>query len=102
MRQERRRLAKGPCATLARARWLPSTLLGNSSHYPYGKNMMNKRFPVRQGAVVLLAMLALVSCGDDEATRVSSGPDTACQALTNDGSTVVVGSNLPGDPALPE
>jgi gamma-glutamyltranspeptidase / glutathione hydrolase len=50
-------------------------------------------------AMVLVASSLAVSCGggDDELAA-----DTSCQALASDGTGVVVGSNLPGDPALPE
>ena len=41
----------------------------------------------------------LVACGG---TDSAVAPDTSCQALASDGTGVVVGSNLPGDPALPE
>ncbi len=41
----------------------------------------------------------LVACGGAD---VAVAPDTSCQALSSDGTGVVVGSNLPGDPALPE
>src|SRR3954463_5454784 len=61
-----------------------------------------KNIPLRSTAVALVALFALNSCTDDEDTRMSAVPENACQAVTTDGSTVVVGSNLPGDPALPE
>ena len=48
----------------------------------------------------LAALIALCGCyGEDTSTPIV---DTSCQALTSDGTGVVVGSNLPGDPALPE
>lgn len=48
-------------------------------------------------AALLFASFLLASCGGGD-----DRPDTACQALTSDGAGVVVGSNLPGDPSLPE
>jgi gamma-glutamyltranspeptidase/glutathione hydrolase len=60
----------------------------------------------------LIAVLSLVgSCGGDNNNGNGSGSappivarDTnkACQAVSSDGTTVIVGSNVPGDPALPE
>jgi len=49
-----------------------------------------------------MALLALCACGGGDDSDVSSAADTSCQALANDGSGVVVGSGLPGDPSLPE
>ena len=51
-------------------------------------------------APALAALLALGACGGGSDAPVV--PDTSCQAITSDGSSVVVGSDLPGDPALPE
>ncbi|HEY4065714.1 MAG TPA: gamma-glutamyltransferase family protein [Burkholderiaceae bacterium] len=54
-------------------------------------------------ARLLLAPLLLVSCGgggDDSTPATAAG--TTCQAIASDGSAVVVGSGVPGDPALPE
>jgi gamma-glutamyltranspeptidase / glutathione hydrolase len=49
-------------------------------------------------ACLLISSALLTACGgSDDAVA-----DTACQAISSDGTTVVVGSNLPGDPALPE
>ena len=58
--------------------------------------------PVR-AALILAGGLCLVSCGggDDDAAPPAA-VDTSCQALAADGTGVVVGSNLPGDPSLPE
>src|SRR3954454_13018772 len=50
----------------------------------------------------LIALLALSACNGDSGDDGMATPDTSCQALTNDGAGVVVGSGLPGDPALPE
>ena len=57
------------------------------------------RFPFAAGALLLL-----VSCHDDGMAPAAAVPpvSTACQAVSSDGTSVVVGSNLPGDPALPE
>ncbi len=55
------------------------------------------------GTPVLAATLLLAACdsADDPVTEPPVA-DTSCQALSSDGTGVVVGSNLPGDPALPE
>jgi gamma-glutamyltranspeptidase/glutathione hydrolase len=52
-------------------------------------------------AAALIALLTLAGCwgGDDGTEPVA---DLSCQAIVNDGTGVVVGSGLPGDPALPE
>jgi gamma-glutamyltranspeptidase/glutathione hydrolase len=99
---KQRRVRQNACATLRRERRRLPRFPAIPSPYPHGKNMMNKRFLGSSTVALLLVSLAAVSCGDDNDTRTSSAPETACQAITNDGSTVVVGSNLPGDPALPE
>ena len=52
-------------------------------------------------AIVLAPVALLASCGGGDDVRPVVA-DTSCQALANDGTTVVVGSNLPGDPSLPE
>lgn len=46
----------------------------------------------------------LGSCGNDDGgpPPVVAAPAATCVALASDGTSVVVGSNLPGDPALPE
>ncbi|MFC4421959.1 gamma-glutamyltransferase family protein [Cupriavidus pampae] len=56
--------------------------------------------------------MLIISCGgsDDNSSTASTPPpttpvtpaDTSCQVLADNGSTVVVGSNQPGDPSLPE
>ena len=50
------------------------------------------------GAITLTAVLALAGCGG------GSDPisDSACTVLASDGTSITVGSNRPGDPALPE
>ncbi|MDQ7998220.1 MAG: gamma-glutamyltransferase family protein [Luteibacter sp.] len=50
------------------------------------------------------AFLPSAGSGGNSAAPPPSPPaaDTSCQALTSDGAGVVVGSNLPGDPSLPE
>lgn len=56
-------------------------------------------------ASALLAAVLMTACGGDvenEAARSSTTADTSCLALDNGGATVVVGSNQPGDPSLPE
>jgi gamma-glutamyltranspeptidase/glutathione hydrolase len=59
---------------------------------------MNTRYLGRCAGVALVVLLGVSACGGSD----DSPPDTACQALASDGTGVVVGSNLPGDPALPE
>ncbi|MGH8798296.1 MAG: gamma-glutamyltransferase, partial [Caldimonas sp.] len=61
---------------------------------------MNRIFHRPTLAPALAALLALGACGGGDDAPVV--PDTSCQAITSDGSSVVVGSDLPGDPALPE
>ena len=61
---------------------------------------MNRIFHRPTLAPALAALLALGACGGGSDVPVV--PDTSCQAITSDGSSVVVGSDLPGDPALPE
>ncbi len=51
-------------------------------------------------AVVPFALLASCGGGDDDVRPVAV--DTACEAVTSTGASVVVGSNQPGDPSLPE
>src|SRR6185369_9614124 len=65
---------------------------------------MNTRLRAHYTATALIALLALGACGggDDDSGSASAATDKSCQALTSDGSSVVVGSNVPGDPALPE
>ncbi|MBA3625415.1 MAG: gamma-glutamyltransferase family protein, partial [Methylibium sp.] len=57
----------------------------------------------RLAAALFGALLLLTACGgsgsDDDDDDASA---SACQAITGDGTTVVVGSGLPGDPAAPE
>jgi gamma-glutamyltranspeptidase/glutathione hydrolase len=64
---------------------------------------MQQPAPIRLVGVLFSALLMLTACGgsngDDDDDDASA---TACQAITDDGSTVVVGSGLPGDPAAPE
>jgi gamma-glutamyltranspeptidase/glutathione hydrolase len=65
---------------------------------------MKKRKQLTALAPVFVATLLLAACGgsDDPAAPPVAAADTDCQAIASDGTTVVVGSNLPGDPALPE
>jgi gamma-glutamyltranspeptidase/glutathione hydrolase len=56
---------------------------------------------VRYTSTALVALLALTACGGSGDSSVPVA-ETSCQAVASDGSTVVVGSNLPGDPSLPE
>ncbi|MEO8937064.1 MAG: gamma-glutamyltransferase family protein [Burkholderiaceae bacterium] len=54
---------------------------------------------------LVAATLMLGSCGHDDGgvPAVAVAPPTAsCVALSSDGTSIIVGSNLPGDPALPE
>ncbi|WP_043366128.1 gamma-glutamyltransferase family protein [Cupriavidus sp. WS] len=63
-------------------------------------------------AAAVLAAVMLASCGGDDPSppvAVTPAPpsqpvvpDTSCQILSSDGNAVVVGSDQPGDPALPE
>lgn len=63
-------------------------------------------------ATAVASTLLIISCGgsDDNSSTASTPPpttpvtpaDTSCQVLADNGSTVVVGSNQPGDPSLPE
>jgi gamma-glutamyltranspeptidase/glutathione hydrolase len=60
-------------------------------------------------ATAVASTLLIASCGgsDDKPATPPTTPttpqaDTSCQVLASDGSTVVVGSNQPGDPSLPE
>jgi gamma-glutamyltranspeptidase/glutathione hydrolase len=55
---------------------------------------MSRRFYI-SALVPAFAAVLLSGCGSDST-------DISCLALTDDGSSVVVGSGLPGDPALPE
>ncbi len=52
----------------------------------------------RDSALVLALLTSLAACGGDDSPSVAS---TSCEAPSGSGS-VVVGSGLPGDPALPE
>ncbi|MDP9153310.1 MAG: gamma-glutamyltransferase family protein [Pseudomonadota bacterium] len=66
-----------------------------------------KRHPSLTLATALsAATLLLISCGGDSDDKqpVSTTPtqNTACLAVDSNGSSVVIGSNLPGDPSLPE
>lgn len=51
---------------------------------------------------ILAASLLVASCGGSDDPVLPVVADTACQAIVSDGSSVVVGSNQPGDPSLPE
>ncbi|MEO7010070.1 MAG: gamma-glutamyltransferase, partial [Caldimonas sp.] len=61
---------------------------------------MNRIFHRPTLAPLVAALLALGACGGGSDAPVV--PDTSCQAIASDGTSVVVGSDLPGDPALPE
>jgi len=68
---------------------------------------MNPRLCLRYTGTALTALLSLTACGgsDDAATTTSTTEttaDTSCQATASDGTSVVVGSGLTGDPSLPE
>jgi gamma-glutamyltranspeptidase / glutathione hydrolase len=65
--------------------------------------MNHKYLDVRHLTAALAACL-LVACGgnDDSSPATSVAADTSCQALSSDGTSVIVGSDQPGDPALPE
>ena len=67
---------------------------------------MNLNISLRLTSSMLAALLALSACSDgDDAPVVTPTADAAateCQALTSDGSSVIVGSGNPGDPAAPE
>jgi len=63
-------------------------------------------------AAAVASTLLIISCGGSDDPPTASNPstpttpvtpaDTSCQVLADNGSTVVVGSNQPGDPSLPE
>ncbi len=57
-------------------------------------------------ASALLAAALLTACGGDVENEAGRTPtpstDASCLAVDNSGATVVVGSNQPGDPSLPE
>jgi gamma-glutamyltranspeptidase / glutathione hydrolase len=57
-------------------------------------------------AAISASTLLLASCGGDSDNQQSSSPtstqDSSCLAVNSSGSSVVIGSNLPGDPSLPE
>jgi gamma-glutamyltranspeptidase/glutathione hydrolase len=64
---------------------------------------MNTLLRARHIGTALIALLALCACnGGDDDNTLAQAADTSCQAITSDGSGVVVGSGLPGDPSLPE
>ena len=63
---------------------------------------MNSKIRVRRSGIALLALLSLGACGGSDDAAPPAAADTSCQVLADDGSTVVVGSNQAGDPALPE
>jgi gamma-glutamyltranspeptidase/glutathione hydrolase len=52
--------------------------------------------------VAALALLLAACGGGSDGVSPASPPDTACQTSTASGGTVVVGSGVAGDPALPE
>lgn len=58
-------------------------------------------------ASALVAAAMMAACGgndieNDAGATPAPGSDASCLAIDNSGSTVVVGSNQPGDPSLPE
>lgn len=63
-------------------------------------------WPALATSIAAAALVAACGGGDDSASTPPTSPplvaDSSCQTLNSDGSGVVVGSNLPGDPALPE
>ncbi len=71
-----------------------------------------KPIPLRHSRIAAAALAVaglslLVSCGDDggsppAAPVAVAHASTACQAVSSDGTTVIVGSGAPNDPALPE
>ncbi|GAB4061361.1 gamma-glutamyltransferase family protein [Uliginosibacterium sediminicola] len=73
---------------------------------------MNFRSPVKRGILIvspiLVALLAVVACSGNSpdtttpSSASSTTSSTACTVLSNDGTSVVVGSGLAGDPAAPE
>lgn len=64
-----------------------------------------KRAPLALATAVASTLL-IISCGggDDSPAPPPATPqaDTSCQVLASNGTSVVVGSNQPGDPSLPE
>jgi gamma-glutamyltranspeptidase/glutathione hydrolase len=69
--------------------------------------LQKRKAPLAVACAVAGALL-VISCGgsDDNGstptTPTTPQADNSCQVLASNGSTVVVGSNQPGDPALPE
>ncbi len=64
--------------------------------------MMRNSSSFRTSLAILLAPATLLaSCGGSDDVRPTAA-ETSCQALASDGTSVVVGSDLPGDPSLPE
>ncbi|MEQ5838582.1 gamma-glutamyltransferase family protein [Paraburkholderia acidicola] len=59
---------------------------------------------IRPYLSAVLAATLLTSCGGDIGSSAGPVPvkDVSCLAVDNSGSAVVVGSNQPGDPSLPE
>src|SRR5262245_33817622 len=64
--------------------------------------MMQTKLFTQNAAAALIALVVLNGCGGDETPMQAQAADTSCEVLQSDGSAVVVGSNVPGDPALPE
>ena len=54
------------------------------------------------GLAVLTLLLAACGGGSDSSGPATPAVDTSCQTTTASGGTVVVGSGVAGDPALPE
>src|SRR5450759_482736 len=70
-----------------------------SVHFIKRRFRMKKTLRVISLLVYAATAVLLVSCnGSDSGTPATN----SCQAITPDGTTVIVGSGLPGDPAAPE
>ena len=62
-----------------------------------------KRIPLLSITLLGASAFLLASCNDDGAPPpIVPVADTSCQSIASNGTTVIIGSNLPGDPSLPE
>lgn len=62
----------------------------------------SNKLRLSRSGIAFLTLISLGACGGSDDPAPTPVADTSCQVLADDGSTVVVGSNQPGDPALPE
>ena len=84
----------------------PAVTCGPLSRVPGSDRLRPRLLTVAAvGAACALALLAGCGGSDDDVPVAPTPPaavDTACQTTTSAGAAVVVGSGVPGDPALPE